>query len=55
MRRTLGAMTTAQSLEAAMRRALTESGVNVVTASGEFTLPAYTWVPQLISAIVYET
>ena len=33
--------TTAESLEAAMRRALTESGINEVTAGGEFTLPAH--------------
>ena len=44
-------MTAAESLEAAMRRALAGSGVTEVTASGEFTLPAYR--PTLFPGAVY--
>jgi len=44
-------MTTAQSLEAAMRRALAEGGIDEVTAGGEFTLPAYR--PTLFPGAVY--
>ena len=43
--------TTAQSLEAAMRRALAGSDVIEVTAGGEFTLPAYR--PTLFPGAVY--
>jgi hypothetical protein len=44
-------MTAAESLEAAMRRALAGSGIEEVTASGEFTLPAYR--PTLFPGAVY--
>ena len=44
-------MTTAQSLEAAMRRALAEGGIDEVTAGGEFALPAYR--PTLFPGAVY--
>ena len=44
-------MTTAQSLEAAMRRALAEGGIDEVTAGGEFTLPAHR--PTLFPGAVY--
>ncbi len=43
--------TTAQSLEAAMRRALVGSDVIEVTASGEFTLPSHR--PTLFPGAVY--
>ena len=43
--------TSARSLVAAMRRALTGSGIDEVTASGEFTLPAYR--PTLFPGAVY--
>jgi hypothetical protein len=44
-------MTAAESLEAAMRRALAGSGIEEVTASGEFTLPAHR--PTLFPGAVY--
>lgn len=44
-------MTAAESLAAAMRHALVGSGVDEVTASGEFTLPAYR--PTLFPGAVY--
>ena len=44
-------MTAAESLEAAMRRALKGSGVREVTAGGELTLPAYR--PTLFPGAVY--
>jgi hypothetical protein len=51
MLRMCGVMTSAESLKAAMRRALSGTGVDEVTASGEFTLPAHR--PTLFPGAVY--